>query len=198
MAIASEIRAADDHIRAARAEYKPKIVVAGSVAQTSLWPTSSYGELGSASRPTWSAALAVEWTIFDGGARRNKVDAAESRRRVAQDELVEAHDKATREVWTAYINYRSALRKNEAALALFDSANTSYNASLEAYNAGVRTLLDLVNAQKQLALARFSGVSARSQLFLEAVNLEFVTGNLLRKLPSATGLAATSPQGGKQ
>ena len=36
-----------------------------------------------------------------------------------------------------------------------------------------------------MAQARFSGVSARSQLFLDAVNLEFVTGNLLRGQPAA-------------
>jgi len=186
MAVAAEIRAAVDAIRAAKAEYKPKIVVAGDVAQTSLWPTASFGELGSASRPTWSAALEVEWRLFDGGARRNQVAAAESRRRQAQDEMTEIHDRATREVWTAYINFRSAVRKNEAALALLESANTSYSASLDAYNSGVRNLVDVVTAEKQLAQARLSGVSARSQLFLEAVDLEFVTGNLLRNLPPAT------------
>jgi len=37
-----------------------------------------------------------------------------------------------------------------------------------------------------LAQARLSGVSARSQLFLEAVDLEFATGNLLRSQPPAT------------
>ena len=186
MAVAAEIRAADDEIRAAKAEYKPRIVTEVSAAQTSLFPSASYGELGSASRPTWTAALLVEWTLFDGGARRNHVEAAESRRRQAQDEMTEIHDRATREVWTAWINFRSALRKNEAALSLLDSASTSYAASLDAYNAGVRNLVDVVTAEKQLAQARLSGVAARSQLFLEAVDLEFVTGNLLRTLPAAT------------
>ena len=186
LAIAAEIRAADDSIRAAKAEYKPKIVVQAEGAQTSIWPTSSYGELGSASRPTFSAALAIEWRLFDGGARKNQVEAAESRRRAAQDELTETRDRATREVWTSYINFRTALRKNDAALALLESANTSYSANLEAYNSGVRNLVDVVTAEKQLAQARLSGVAARSQLFLEAVNLEFVTGNLLRSLPKAT------------
>ena len=69
---------------------------------------------------------------------------------------------------------------------MLDSASTSYAASLDAYNAGVRNLVDVVTAEKQLAQARLSGVAARSQLFLEAVDLEFVTGNLLRTLPAAT------------
>jgi outer membrane protein TolC len=191
MAQAAEIRAADDEIRSARSEYWPKVILSGNAAQTSIWPTADYGELGNASQTTWSAALAIEWRLFDGGARKNEVAAATSKKREAQDELREKRDQATREVWTAYIAFRAALRKQQAAVALLDSANSSYSASLEAYKYGVKNLIDVVTAEKQLAQARYSGVSARSQVFLEAVDLEFSTGNLLRPLPPAT---AASPQ----
>jgi outer membrane protein TolC len=100
--------------------------------------------------------------------------------------LTEKHDQATREVWTAYIGFRTAVRKQQAAVALLESASTSYAASLDAYKYGVKNLVDVVTAQRQLAQARLSSVSARSQLLLEAVNLEFVTGNLLRTRPPAT------------
>ena len=96
-----------------------------------------------------------------------------------------------RETWTSYIGFRTALRKQQAAVALLESANASYSASLDAYKYGVKNLIDVVTAEKQLALARLSGVSARSQLFLQAVNLEFVTGNLLRSKPPA---ASTGPE----
>jgi outer membrane protein len=71
-------------------------------------------------------------------------------------------------------------------VALLEAANASYSASLDAYKYGVKNLVDVVTAEKQLALARLSGVSARSELFLQAVSLEFVTGNLLRTRPPAT------------
>ncbi len=188
----AEIRAADDAIRAARAEYWPQIVLSGSGAQTSIWPTADYGVLGNVSQPTWSAALALQWRIFDGGARKNEVAKAESKKREAQDDLREKRDQATRQVWTAYIAFRTALRKQQAAVALLDSATASYNASLDAYKYGVKNLIDVVTAQRQLAQARLSSVSARSQLFLEAVDLEFVTGNLLRTGPPATTTSPTS------
>jgi outer membrane protein len=192
---AAEIRAADDAIRAAKAEYRPRITLSGSAAQTSIWPTVDFGQLGKASEPTWSASVNVEWRIFDGGARKNELAIAQSKRREAQDNMTEIHDRATREVWTAYIAFRTALRKQQAALALLDSANTSYSASLDAYKYGVKNLIDVVTAEKQLAQARLSGVSARSQVFLEAVDLEFVTGNLLRRQPPAT---KPQTQDGKQ
>jgi outer membrane protein TolC len=195
MAQAAEIRAADDEIRAAKAEYRPKISLSGNGAFTSVWPTTDYGELGPASQATWAVQLGIEWKIFDGGARKNELAIAESRRRAAENEMTEKHDQATREVWTAYISFRTALRKQQAAVALLDSASTSYAASLDAYKYGVKNLVDVLTAERQLAQARLSSVSARSQLLLEAVDLEFVTGNLLRNRPLAT---KTGTQDGKK
>jgi outer membrane protein TolC len=128
----------------------------------------------------------MEWRIFDGGARKHELLNAESKHREAQHELTEIRDRATREVWSAYIAFTTAVRKQQAAVALLESANSSYSASLDAYNFGVKNLIDVVTAEKQLALARLSSVSSRSQLLLEAVRVEFVTGNLLRGLPPAS------------
>jgi len=193
MAQVLRLRSAQANIRAAKAQYKPQVTLSGSVAQTSLWPASDYGTLGAASEPTWSVALGIHWRIFDGGARKNELLIAESKRREANDELTEIHDQTTRQVWTAYIGFRTALRKQDAAVALLEAANASYSASLDAYKYGVRNLVDVVTAENQLAQARLSSVSARSELFLEAVNLEFATGTLLRGQPPATG--AQSPGG---
>ena len=185
---AAEIRAADDRILAARSEYLPRVTLSATGAQTSIWPTVDYGLLGSESETTWNVAMSLEWKLFDGGARRNELAAAQSKKREAQDELTEKHDQATREVWSAYIGFRTALKKQQAAVALLQAATESYDSSLDAYKYGVKNLIDVVTAEKQLAQARLSGVSARSQLFLGAVDLEFVTGNLLRSQPPATKL----------
>src|SRR5580700_6356599 len=92
MAQTLRMRSAEARIRAARAEYKPQIVLSGSGAQTSIWPTADYGQLGPASMPTWSVELGVHWRIFDGGVRKNEVLIAESKRREAQDELTTEND----------------------------------------------------------------------------------------------------------
>lgn len=194
MAQIAEIRAADNEVRSAKAEYRPQIVLSASGAQQAIWPSVDYGQVGAANEPVWSASLGVEWRIFDGGERKNRLAMAESRKREAQDEFTDKHDQAQREVWTAFIGFRTARRQEQAAVALIDSASTSYSASLDAYKYGVKNLVDVVTAEKQLALARLSSVSARSQLFLQAVQLEFVTGNLLRSLPPATKLQTQDGQ----
>jgi outer membrane protein len=194
MAQTLRIRAEGGGVRVAKAEYKPQILLSGSIAQTSVWPTTDFGQFGPASLPTWTATLGVQWRIFDGGARKNELLIAQSRQREAKDQFTAQHDQTTREVWAAYIAFRTALRKHEAAVALLKSANESYSASLDAYKYGVKNLIDVVTAEKQLALARLSSVSARSELFLEAVNLEFATGNLLRNQPPATRLQTQDKQ----
>src|SRR5208282_6038767 len=146
MAQTLRIRSAEARIRAAKAEYKPQIVLSGAVAQRSVWPSADYGVLGQASEPTWSVELGIHWRIFDGGARKNELLIAESKRREAAGELTAEHDQTTREVWTAYIAFRTALRKQDAAVALLESANASYSASLDAYKYGVKNLVDVVTA----------------------------------------------------
>jgi outer membrane protein TolC len=188
MAQLQEIRKAEDEIRNASAAYKPKITLSANLAQTTVWASEVRppAQLGTINTPTWAGALSVEWTIFDGGARRNREDLADSGKRQSIEELRDKRDQVQREVWSSYIAFRTALRQEEAAVALLSAADTSYSASLDAYNYGVKNLVDVVTAEKQLALARVSSVSARSRVFTEAVRLESVTGNLLRNLRPAT------------
>ncbi len=183
-----EIRKADDEIRNANSDYWPKMTLTANAAQTSGWPSEVQppGQLGQFSKPTWSVAANVEWTVFDGGARRNRKELAESGKREALAHYRDKQNQAEREVWSSYIAFRTALRQHEAALALLGASDTSYSSSLEAYKFGVKNLVDVVTAERQLALARLSMVAARSQLLTEAVRLESVTGHLLRGLPPAT------------
>jgi outer membrane protein TolC len=188
MSLMQEIRKTEDEIRIADSAYKPTVTLSANVAQTAAWPAAVRppAQFGTINTPTWTAAVNVEWTIFDGGARRNRKDLAESGKRQAIEELRDKRDQVQKEVWSSYIAFRTALRQEEAAVALLTAADTSYSASLDAYNFGVKNLVDVVTAEKQLALARLSSVSARSRVFKEAVRLESVTGNLLRNLRSAT------------
>jgi outer membrane protein len=188
MAIMLEIRKADDEIREAKSTYWPKMTLSATAAETVGWPSSVQpaAQLADFAKPTWAVAGNIEWTIFDGGARKNRKDRAESNKREALDQYRDQRDQAQKEVWSGYLAFRTALRQQDAAVALLSASETSYSASLEAYRFGVKNLVDVVTAEKQLALARLSSVSARSRLFTEAVRLESVTGNLLRTLPAAT------------
>lgn len=197
-ALAEQLHAANEEVKMAQADYRPDFRVQASGAQEKIWPSMDYGTLGNANQTVWSVGMKVQWSLFDGGLRKNEVRLADSKRREAQDELREKQDAIGREVWTAYLQFRTAVRQQEAAETLYTSANTSYDASLDAYRYGVKNLVDLVTAEMQLAQARLAVVQSRSAVRINAANLDYVTGNLLQKQPSVVQSAAVNPSRGSE
>ncbi len=179
--LAQQIHDAAAEIRAVHSSYRPSVTADSEVGQTALWPLSSYGTLGDASRITWSAEVKLNWTLFDGGRRNNEMRLAEAKQRAAQAELQLSQDRASQEVWSAYVRFQTAVKRREAAESLLSAAGTSYAASLEAYQYGVKNLIDVVTAEVQLSNARLANVEARSELLVSAVSLHYASGALLRK-----------------
>jgi len=185
-AISERLEAANAELKGAKSEYLPAISFGASVGQQALWPSinvSGPNPLGHSNEAVWNVGVSVRWTIFDGGLRRHEVEAADSRRREAEHEKREMEDAIGREVWTGYVQFRTAVRQHEAAETLLTSAATSYDASLDAYRYGVKNLVDLVTAENQLAQARLAVVQSRSRVRIDAANLDYTTGNLLRQQP---------------
>jgi outer membrane protein TolC len=176
---AQEVRAAHDEVQLAKAAYLPSIGLVATAAQTTQWPTADYGQLGYASEPTWSVSVNVHWELFNR-ARKHEIEIAASHQRQAGEELRESRDAVTRDVWNAYISYQTAQRRNQAAISLLDAANLSYTSSLDAYRYGVKNLIDVVSAQRQLAEAKLAGVQAHSDVLLDAVAVDYSAGLLLR------------------
>ncbi len=195
-AISERLQAANAQYKAAKSEYLPTIHFGASAAQEAVWPTINVAgpnPLGHANQTVWNVGVTVRWTIFDGGLRRNEARLADSKRREAQDEKREKEDAIAREVWVAYVQFRTAVRQHEAAETLLTSASTSYDASLDAYKYGVKNLVDLVTAENQLAQARLAVVQSRSAVRIDATNLDYATGNLLRQQPPVAQPVSKSP-----
>src|SRR5207302_2595733 len=98
----------------------------------------------------------------------------------AEAQVSATRDQITDEIWTAYSNLKTALRQRQSALALVEAANQSYAASLESYNYGVRSLLDVTSAQRTLAQARSTDVLARTQVLSTLAELAFRAGDSIQ------------------
>jgi outer membrane protein TolC len=125
-------------------------------------------------------ALSLNWTVFDGGARRNRLEQAEAEIRGAQAQVRAGRNQIEDEVWAAYSNLNTAFRQREAATALLEAATQSYAAALESYNYGVRNLLDVTAAQRVLAQARSQDILARTQVLTSFADLAFRTGDSIQ------------------
>src|SRR4030095_11344210 len=71
-----------------------------------------------AAQPSYGIGLALEWEVFDGGARQRRVELAEAARRIAEHEITATRDRAVSEVWKAYTDVTLAFRRLDVAAAL--------------------------------------------------------------------------------
>ena len=181
----AELRAAEAETKVARRAYFPTLSIDGraGLART-------YGDqIGlpgaySPTQETWNAALTLNWTLFDGLARESRLAKAHADERQAAANVDSVRDQVENQVWAAYSTARTALRQQKAAAALLEAATESYDAALSSYNYGVRTQIDVVSAQRELAVARTADIDARTKLLTGLAALAYQTGDLLhRKRP---------------
>jgi outer membrane protein TolC len=176
----AEIRSANARVKEARSAFYPALNLNATPSGQSLYglqqglpwvhTASFYGGL----------SLTLSWTLFDGGARRNNLSQAEANVHAAEAQASVVRDRLADEVWAAYSNLNTAFRQRQAATALLNAASQSYAAALESYNYGLRSLLDVTQAQRTLAEARSTDVLARTQVLGALADLAFRTGDSIQ------------------
>jgi outer membrane protein TolC len=176
----AEIRAADARVKQARAAYYPTLSVRGNASGQNVHGIQQQLPAAQVTSLVWDVRVNLNWTVFDGGARRNNLAQAESNLRAAQAQVSATRDQVADEVWRAYSNLKTAFRQRQAAIALLEAASQSYAATLEAYGFGVRNFLDVTAAQRVLAQARSADVTSRAQVLTELSDLAFRTADLIR------------------
>jgi len=119
------------------------------------------------------------------GARRHEVNAALADQHAAAERQRAAQDAVTRQVWGAYVDYRTAVEQQQSAESFLEAAQTSYDSSLDAYRYGVRSLVDVVQSERELAEARLTSVRSYEQLMQSSVALSYATGDLFQ-LPTSS------------
>jgi len=176
----ASVRAKEAEVRAARADFWPRLAVRTAVA-------ANIGELKvenspyqSVSELQYDAGFRFEWALFEGFERRNKVHLAESMQHEAEDELEHAKDKAVRDVWKAYDDTKVALIKHEAAVALLAASEKAWAATLESYQHGLATFPDVRESERNLARARTLDQAARAEVLTRSAAFAFSTGDLAR------------------
>jgi len=177
LAQTARVQAADATVRQARTAFDPVVGFSGSWGHSNaIGQQKGDAEFHSAIYP-WKAQVDLSWTVFDGGARRNAVERARSTAEETRAQLEDSRDRIENELWTAYVQLQTSIEQQKAADALLDAAEQSWTASLEAFQSGVRTFIDVSSAQKNLARARSARVSARLALLTSIANLAFKTGD---------------------
>jgi len=177
---AAEIRAANATLKESRAAYYPSLNLNVSPAVPSLYGIQRPFDWSHTTDLTGSVSFNLKWTVFDGGARKNRAAQAQADIRAAEAQANLKKNQVADEVWTAYSNLNTAFRQHKTAIALLEAASQSYNAALESYKYGLRNLLDVTAAQRSLAQARSADVFARTQVLTALADLAFTTGDSIK------------------
>src|SRR6266487_1552033 len=180
----ANVRAKEQGILKVRAEYYPKVTLDAHVSETDLQVSVAKSDYFGGTRPTFGAFLTMNVPIFDGFARRHKLDMAEADLHQAENELGGARDSAARDVWKAYTGYRTALKKQDAAEKLLTASQSAFDAVLESYKQGLSTYPEVVSAERNLTAALATSHDTQSAIYTTQAALALSVGDLARPAPS--------------
>ena len=179
----ANLRARRAEVREARAAFYPKVALNANAGGAGLDVRIGNAPFVWGSAPVYGAGITVEFPIFDGFARRKKLQIAEAEARSAEEKLAASRDAVIREVWKAHTDLETALRKQESAAKLLTAAESAFAASVDAYRQGVGTYVDVANAQHGVTTARFVSVDTRSAIHTCAAALALSVGDLANPRP---------------
>src|SRR5438128_4525194 len=166
-----------------RTEYYPKVTLDAHFTETDLQVSVAKSDYFGGTRPTLGVFLNAEVPIFDGFARRHKLDMAEAELHQAENELAGARDSAARDVWKAYTDYRTALRKQDAAEKLLTASKSAFDAVLESYKQGLSTYPEVVSTERNLTTALATSHDTQAAIYTTQAALALSVGDLARPTP---------------
>jgi outer membrane protein TolC len=176
------LREKEAEIRHARASYYPTLsfqgTAGGAFDRARMDVNGQKLPWASTQQPTWGVGLALTWSLFDGGARKRKLEIAKSEHDSAQHELDDSRDKAISQVWRYYSDTKLAIRRLEVAAALVEASQKSYEQTLESYQNGLSSLVDLLAARRELSQSRYTQLDTRTSVLQSAAALAFASGDL--------------------
>lgn len=171
---ASEERlaAAEYSWQAARRSYWPSLTAGGSW----NWSNDELDFDDFSSRDSWQISISLQWTLFDGFNRESGIQSA----RASMLRQQASHKALENSVRSSLITSRNdlvnSIRRWELSLQVLNQAREQLRLSRMSYELGSISLLDLLEAQSQLASAEASVESSRTASLIAEARLLVLLG----------------------
>ena len=181
----NRIGISEELIAIARAGNKPRLDLNAAAG----WKETDIG-IADASGSTWSAGLFLTWPLFNGLRTRGQVAQAQSDRTTLRIEEAKLLDSVALECRDAVNAVRVAGEIVKAQSGTAAQAERLLAMAEKGYEFGVKTKLEVDDAQLNLAQARGSLAAARRDYLVARVNLAQATGTLGEESGAASSPAA--------
>ncbi len=138
-------------------------------------------------------AASVRIPIYDGGLTYSRIRQAKqlaSQQRIAVIEVARAVRQAVAASWNAYVGLTSIIRDARTQVS---AAELALSGVQQEYQAGTRTTVDVLNAQRDLVIARTTLVNAEKNRVVAAYQLLAAIGHLTAK-DLGLGVAIYDPE----
>jgi outer membrane protein len=188
------LQASLSSLRAAQAEFLPKVFVSGtgtrlsgSLSVTAIpgidqqlpivnLPNNQLGE--SIDQLSGTVLLGMTVPLYAGGSRVALLEQARNNVDKAETTLLQIRNEAARQIVVARNTLKTSLSAYSAARALVTAAQTTFDAALAAYRNGVGSITDVALAERQLLVAKNAATDAYSTAVSAAATLALAAGVL--------------------
>lgn len=168
-------KTAQEGVRIKRAGFWPTLDLNASVNESNDALSTTGTQVDSR---TGRIGLDLTWPLFQGGITRSQTREASANLAAAGHKLEDARraaEQEAREAWLGFVSGQQRIAALEAALRSADAQLKSTQLGLEV---GVRTRIDLLNADQQMHQTQRDLESARFDLMLARLKLEAAVGDL--------------------
>lgn len=162
-----------------RGGHYPTLDLVANVSKTSAnGGTFTGAGYGAADTTSKSVGVQLNMPLFQGGATQSKWREAEANRDKAQQELENARRSAAVQVQQAYLGVVNGIAQVQALQQALKSSVSLLDASKLGQQVGVRTSLDVLNAQQQMFSTRRDLYQAQYNYLVSHLRLKAATGSL--------------------
>jgi outer membrane protein len=120
--------------------------------------------------------LQLQIPLYQGGALSSQVRQAVLNKQKAQDDLEIERRKAELETQRAYLNLNTSIAQVKAYEQALSSSQSQLDSTQLGYEVGVRTSVDMLNAQQQLFSAKRDLLQARYNYLVNIIRLKMASG----------------------
>lgn len=171
----AEVKAAEAQIDAIKAQGRPTISLFATDdrSNTPIQEVSSQEIIS-----TRTVGLQISIPLFEGFSREYKIHEARAELEEKEAELNNVEQQVALETWTSFNDLKTQMSSLDATVSLSQSARESYDVAYGRYKAGVGSLLELLNAQSNLANADQQHVLALTRYHTACLRLGASLGRL--------------------
>jgi len=177
-AYALRLEQARSIVKLSKSEYYPNVSLIGNYVKYGDTP----GVAGSPYRDqeSWYVMAVANWTFWEWGKTKNRVDAGLSRENQAADILANIKDQITLEVKNAWLLFREAETQIQVARQAIEQAEENFRINTERYREQVGTSTDVIDGQTLLTKARSDYFNALGDVGIGRARLERAMGVAVR------------------